>query len=951
MPTSNDLLADSSAIVELIVVGTYLDETNTPNTVYFSQHGWQDQIEGPAGTYFPPLLSTSLQIDQLVNPLEPSASFGAASELVFLNDADDFSGYFDSWWKYSVDQREWKIYTVGTLSDGTRVELADVIATPFFSLLGKAVPEVNETECIIQVRSGNYILDTPVQPDTYSPPCLLFPGSVPASVSLGDNLDLTSSFALSLQFSTDNPASSTAQYLAHKDSGTTGYYVAVGLVGGGTVSGGVEVCFRGRSTATSTSAAGILRASQSYTLDISEDTAAGTRRVDLDGATIITVSSLTGSPTSNSTTLTFGSGLVGKLGRVLYWAAARSNATMSAEIKIPFIGSESGLTAYFPNDEGVGSTINDRKTGSSLTGTLASGVLWGNSTFHYASLLGQTRPFLIGTSLRAPVTWLDTTKQIAEVSYGGCAHIAELQSNHAAVSAGNWTPTLAKGILTLTSGSISGTYSTTATANNLWNSALLFSSTSTALATITSPTGASPGPGRSLTIQCRPDFTNTLLNLYLCGWHVTTAAGAFFVRVTTGAVNRLQALIINDAGTQFSITYDRLNEGRTYSIAAVANPAASLVLDCPANTMRLYVDGEVVGSVALTGVFTATQATYGAGCRSNGTLSWIGRIDEPLIFNRVISQAEVRALHLLPAESAMSGMTNGWHLDEGISSAVTASPFAGATSLTLTNLSWTGGRSACTDLARWLYYENGYDASDLDLTTWRTILNSQPSDCGIFVTPGMTGKQALDILFGGLGIIRLEVIGIWYLYRFEGVPASPALTLTEVSDLEAADIESEEPDPAIWEWTITYATNATPMEQSTVAQSLATSDPDRYRYAQQKEKSAVKSDYSIKATSGGGLGRFPNAESLTRQTALLYTRDAEAEATRLLALHRYGADVKTVAAFITAGTVQPLTGVEFIPEFELFGISCEIDETDWVIIGPSAEDDRARVTVWRPGPI
>jgi hypothetical protein len=926
MPTLTDLLSDPGATIELVAGINALDETDTPFVQYISQRGWDDPVSGTWGSRCPPLLSTEIEIDFTIDPLNPASSYDALSELVFANDLEEYPGYFDGWWKYSVDKRACNLYAVGVLSDGTRVELADVGSTPLFRLYGVLAPEVNSTECVISVRGVSYLLSTPLQPDTYAGSGLVFPGTVGGSVGLGDNLDITSSTSISIEFYTEDP-SLTLQFLLNKNGALSGYYVLVGLVGAGTVSGGVEIVFPSRTPTTATSAANLIRAYQVYTLDIAEDTAAGTRRIDLDGVTIISQAGITGSLVSNTSNLTFGSGLKGRIGRVLYWSGARSNAVMSAEMRVPMTGAEASLTAYFPHNEKVGSTTHDRKSGSSLTGTLGTGVTWGSIDRHYTSILGKYQPWILGTVLRAPLTWIDTFKQIGEVSYGGCAHIAELQSNHAAVSAASYTTDLSKGILTLTSGSISGTYSTTATANNLWNSAIQTSSTSSILATINSPTGS-----RTFVIQFRPDRTLNAL-AYIIGWQTSAQAGSVILRFTTGAQNLLNAFAINDASTIFSVNGPSLTEGRTYTLA--------VELDVAGSTLGIWVDAVRVITTPISGAWTTVRNQFGIGVRADtGASQGIGRFDEALIFNRVLTAAEHKALHLLPATGGESGLLYGWHMDNA--SGASATSMLGGTALTLSNITWTGGRSAATDLARVCYYRKGYVAADLDSATWQTVLTSQPADCGWFVDGAESADAVLSVVLGGLGIVAIEIYGIVYLFRFEGVP-TPTLSIEGDITLENAPIDSEDRDPAIYRWEVIYATNNTRMDQSSVAQSLAASDPDRYQYGAAQTKVSTQEDYSIKSTAAGADGRFPNAEEGTRQTALIYARDADNESVRLLALHREGADVKSIPTFLTYGDVRALTGIEIDVE------ELELSASNWVVTGLRLSDERIQVIMWRPG--
>lgn len=939
MPTLNDLLTDPGATIELVIKGQYLDENDALNTEWVSQHGWDDQVTGPSGTYCPPLAEISLSIDQSVEPLDLSSSFGSFSSLTLINDDLNFRGRYDSWWQYTVDGLEWTVYAVGMLSTGERVELSDVENTPLYVLYGVDGPEGGSSYVRIKLRDGSTTLSSALQPDTYSPPCLVFPGllTTPGAVNFGDILDITGSAARSFWVWIDNPGLTSIQYLLHKDSGTTGHYLAVGLVSGGTIAGGVELGVRGQSPVVTVTAANVLRARQWHRIDISIDIAAGTRRIDVDGTTLVTTAGVTGTPTGNSQDLLMGYGLFGRLSRFLAWNIARSNATMSAEGRTPIVGNETNLDEYFPLDDGFGPKVSTSKIGALTSGTLGASVTWnGNADWHYSSIAGENRPLILGTVLRAPLTWIDPVKQIAEASYGGLALISELQSNHAVVATSSYTVNRQAGTLQITTGSLFGTYSVTATANNFWNSALYFGTGAGAVpaSAITSPTGS-----RSLKIQYRVDSTENALR-YAIGWQSGAAAGAFFIRYTTGAVNRIEARAINDAGTQFFVQVDGMKEARTYDYAACLNTSASTVNGQPGNTLYFYIDGSLAGSTAVSGAWTAALTTFAVGRRPDvNSNPAMGRLDDPLVFSRVLSQAEIRALMMLPATGAESGLLYAWHLDDATGSS--AASLMGSSALTLTSTTWVAGRSAATDLARWVLYEmadivEGEPDVDIDFDSWFAALVLNPADQGWAVLKGQAAEDVLDLILGGVGMIHYPGTGgTIKLRRFEGLTGIAENTFAPELYLENVPIEPEACDPAVYEWTLTYATNNAKMDKANIAGSLATSDPDRYEYGAQAHKTAVRNDLSV-------LNRDQNAAPKTRNTALIYQRDAQDEADRLLAIHKYGSDTKKVAAFLLPGSVDILS------EQQIDQSLTELDASTVIFIGISIEDDRAMIRVWRP---
>jgi hypothetical protein len=930
MPGLSDLIADSSAELELIIKGNYLDENDDEQVIWISRSGWADEPDGPAGTYIRPLADFNLVFDAQMDPLDPKTlSEGFRADITLINNSVyyDYAGMFDGWWQYSVDQQPWNIYLVGILSDGTRVTLSDVISTPLYQLYGQLIPEAGSDTCTIRTISKHAALDKPLQPVTYSPPCLLFPGTVSGVINLGDNLDISGSQSISFWVYLSRPSQLAAvQYIIHKDGGTTGYYVAVGLVGGGTVEGGVEVGIRGQTPAVTTTSAGVIKAFRWHRIDIA--IAAASRRIDIDGTTAVTTSGITGSPVVNSVDCIIGRNLGGRLHRLLFYTDVRTNATMKVEGRTPITGRETNLREAFIFQEGKGPTVSSSKSGSSLVNiTLGTGVVWDTASWHLESILSQYEPLIVGTVPRAPVTWFDTANQIGQLTRGSLALVQEVQANHNSVSTANYSVNYDNGTFRVTTGVITSlTWSATATANNLWGPALL---STAAVATINCPAGS-----RGLAIQCRPDTTDSSFR-FLIGWQGNpgTLAGAFLIRLNVGAVNRLSAVAINDAGGLFQVNYDSLEQDRTYSIAASMNATAGTLHGQPANTLYLYVDGEMVASVAISGTWTTVLTNFGVGIRPiTLTTPWVGRYDGPAVFNTVISQSQARLLHTSPLTGAETGLTNAWRLNE--TSGTSAAALAGGTALTLTSPTRVPGRSAPVDLARFVLFSAGYTESDLDTDSWRECLNEVSADCGWSVTNAQKSRDVLNIVLANLGFLLYEELGKWKIRRFVGLTGSPDVELKANVDLQAGPIEPSPADPAIYQWTILYATNNAKVQPANLSVNPAT-EPDRYTYAQMDNRAATKTDYAV-------LDRFPAAEPRTRLTALLTQKDAEAEAARLLPIHKHGADRKVVSLFANVGSVS------ILDEIGPLVAEADLRDGDVVVVGISTSDGVGTIAIWRP---
>lgn len=935
MPTLTDLLADQSARIEVVASIAYLNSSGVESTEWVSQHGWADPSSGPVGAYIPELLSSDLTLSQHVDPLNPSESFGAYTQLVLINDLINtpYAGRYDLWHKVSIDNRAINIYLVGYLSTGQRVNLSDVISTPLFAMLGVDLPEVGDGQVVLNVRDDAHSLDLPVQPQTYSGPCPLFPGTPGGTINYGNNYNLTGSFSICGWVRLTDPTTS-GQYPMQKDGTTNGYLLEVGSV--------LRMFVRGLTTPSIVSAANLMHANYWHFVSFALNTSGTLMEIGLDGVSVASGSYVSGTPATSSVNFTIGQSLKGNLARWTINNVYQSIATMYNAARTPIDNTAASLVAHLVSstDPGVGSVSYDRDSGSVITGTFGTGVTWDTVSWHYASIVGAYRPFVLGTVPRGAVTWIDTVAKIAEVSYGGYALLFDVQSNHNPLSGGTWSQNLTAGTFTVTSGSLSGTYSATATANNFWNSAIKVASTSTVLATINSINGTV-----TLTTQYTPSKSHPT-NVVIMGWQTSASAGSIILRfATSGGANRLEAFCINDAGTITTCTtLANLIEGKTYSLALIRNMNQAGNTAGAGATLSIWVNGSSVGSVAISGVFSTTRTAFGIGCRPDSTSNTQaeGRYDEPLIFARALTQTNLQDLHFLPATGSEANLSYGWHMDDATGSSA-VSMLGGGAALTLTNTTWVGGRSSAVDLARKLYYIAGYGSSDLDRTTWLAALIANPSDCGWFIGSGESILTIARIILGGLGFIPYKLGTTIYVRRFVGVTGTPDATYSIRTNVREGDITSNGHDPAIWSWQIMYAHNNAKMDTTNIAASLATSNPDAYNYGQILDRVSIKSDYSIIKKSDGSKGRFPNAVAKTRQTALLNQVDADTEAIRLLTLHKNGADIKSVPLWLLAGSNRILHEAAFSDLSEV-----GMNLNDFVVIGLDCTDDTASAVVWRP---
>lgn len=929
--TLAQLLADPDRKLVQSVRGVYLDAAGTTQTLWVTDDPkWLDPPDGPAATYLKPLLDSRLEYDQSFDPVDPTSLPGGTADIVLVNDALDYRGAFNDAWSWSVDDLAWDIFLHGWFGDGTRLELADVIATPWRRLKGVDKPEAGEHYVTIHARDDLRDLDLPLQPETYASFCLEFPGTVAGAVAFGDVLDRTTSYCQEGWIWTSNPA--TTQYLWYKGTG----YLAYGLVGAGTIEGGVELAIAGATT--HTTAAGVIRAFRDHHIAASFDTAADTVIITVDGTTVLTVTGVTGTPAGNATALELGRASLGRISRPMIWGIARSQAVIRAAMRTPVLGTETSLDAAFlvGSDTGAATTIGNKVAGG-ITGTIGTGTLWTEATWQIPT---GFRPFVVGYGKDVPVTWIDPAAQIGEVCAGGYDAVLALRSNHATVSAANYTMDRTRGTLTVTSGSLSGSYSADVV-KGIWGTAVVFGAGSLGTATLTSPAGS-----RGLMVQYRPDATANSFR-YLAGWHPTgNPAGVFVLRMVTGAVNRLECLLINDAGTQFTARVDGLIEGLTYSIGATINATAGTVNGIAAMTLAIYVNGEIATTTAVTGTFTATLTVIGVGARANNTFPALGRIDDVLVFNAVVSQAQARALYLMPATGGETGLTNAWDMRDGPGSTV-ASQLVGAVALTLTAPTWTAGRTAPADCLRFILRRHGWLDAELDADTWRAFLDALPWECAWFVSNGEMALEVAAIFLHSFSWTWVQEAGVLYLVGFSGLSGTATAEFTPAKNILSeteAPIDPVPCGPAIWRWEIECHQNWTVVAKESVAASLLTSDPARWVHASREYEVGGASDASIKIKADGNPSRFPQAIEKRRVTPLLERRWADVLGKALLDIHRHGSCPVPVSVTMAAGELR------LMGEISVDLDPVQINSTNLVAVSIRFVDGVAQIVGWRPAP-
>jgi hypothetical protein len=194
-------------------------------------------------------------------------------------------------------------------------------------------------------------------------------------------------------------------------------------------------------------------------------------------------------------------------------------------------------------------------------------------------------------------------------------------------------------------------------------------------------------PAGAMTLECR-FYADTSVDAlrYLIGYQSSALAGMRVLRFTTGAVNRLEFRVINDAGTQYATSYD--------GVPASDWKAAAGVLDIDgtgAGFIRLYLNGEPVGTpTAVSGSWATVLSAYTVMRRPDAASNWLpGDFDDARVWSVARTANEIKKAYTQALSGGETGLYSYHRLDEG-SGTSGLNQVAGKPTLTLTSPTWIG---------------------------------------------------------------------------------------------------------------------------------------------------------------------------------------------------------------------------------------------------------------------
>lgn len=922
MADYQEFLLDQSALRYVLARFNYRNPDGTTGALYLSDRGWNtDADEDPPHTHWYKALLQGFNI--AASLLQDNGIFGGCAEPTYgAAVLDNRDGEWDWLADVSVDEQEAEIFRVGWNSQGEIIRYTD--AEPYPEIVGVSIdkPVVGDT-VQINFRSRLGLLEREAQPELYAPQAVLFPGSSTEFINLGDVFDLPNgSWYVEGFFYTDDHTLA-GQFLIDKTDFASGWYFDIGTGGAGVV----RAVILGQTPNGTTSAAGAIFSRRWTHFAIVNDSSAGTRRIALDGTTVISTSSVTGNANDNGHSFRIGRGFQGRMSFLRGFSGiAPSDATIRNQMYLPRTGTEANLLFDLRLSEGSAFTVRDYKTGgATFTNAMSSGLEWTSSSWIGGNLAGKRRRQIIGEVRDVKLEARDPQKLIFEAGIGPVWDI-DPYSMANALAGGSYTNDLTRGTVTLAPGTTFGKLTADVSGISPLGPAFYLDGVDDYLScTLTCPAGP-----MSIFVICETRSIGAVLRS-IAGWRNGTAAGRRTLGFTSAASNQIYWGVVNDAGVQ-TLAFGPVNTPVNLEFAAIA-----ATLNPTAGRIRIWINGLMVTELAVSGTFNTVLSAFAVGRLPD--LATPNHLDGRItvgVFQKELLESEIQAMSMRGIRASDSGLVAGWNAGTDLAPSA-ANLVGGGPALTLNGGATYGpSRTTVVDLALYLLTRRGVISSTaIDASLACQMLRDLPGQAGWVFDDEGDELSHLSRILANHGAALVEDMGMLKMDLVRGGTTTGAIPITERS-VTADPVEPVPIHRAIYGIAVGYRRTYEIYNSEDVA-GIAASDPVRYRTATEEYQIAPQKDTSI-------LTQFPGAEVTFLPSALLNERDADALARVLLPIYKPPQQALSIVLDTDA------QGLRLIASLLLAvvdnGVSRWGGELPWQIVEFSKEETVYRLVIW-----
>ena len=383
----------------------------------------------------------------------------------------------------------------------------------------------------------------------------------------------------------------------------------------------------------------------------------------------------------------------GQIDEVRVWNMARSSSDITSSLHVPLQGNESGLAAYWPFDEGTGTTTRDASS-HGQTATLYNHPVWVVSTVPFSGPSALTTAATGVSSNSGTLNGLVNPRGMDTTYYFEYGPSTAYGTQTGTFSAGNGTSALAvsnqlanlsagttyhfRVVAMNADGTTRGNDLSFSTTGPVGGMALSFDGQSSWVST----PGVNLSAGNAATFEAWIQPNDLTSHVYsdvlrqnagnpdwLLGFQNSGTTLVFGLGTTSG----YQELHI-------PISPGDLADGRWHHIAAVYD----------GTTKTVYVDGSAIGSAAQSGNINFFGSTDAIGASGSAGLPefFNGSMDELRIWSTALTPAQIIGSMFTTLTGRETGLAGYYQFDDGSGNLATDSSTNAATGLLVNNPAW-----------------------------------------------------------------------------------------------------------------------------------------------------------------------------------------------------------------------------------------------------------------------